>query len=114
MIVKKSSEGEVFSIAPRVKNILLLSGERIMFVLVELQEGSTVPMHSHPHEQMGLCLRGSANFQTENGTTTVGRGQAYLIPGNERHSVTNVSKGGAVFLDTFSPPREDYLAKAAQ
>lgn len=83
-----------------------------MLVLVEIGEGNSIPIHSHPHEQMGICLKGSADFETENGVTTVKEGETYHIPGNEKHGVRNPSKGGATFLDIFSPPREDYLAKA--
>lgn len=112
MIVRSKDEGQVFPVVPGVKFTLLQSGERMMFVLVEIGEGSTIPMHSHPHEQMGICLKGSAQFETDNGVTTVKEGDTYYIAGNEKHAVRNPSKGGAIFLDAFSPPREDYLAKA--
>ena len=114
MLVKKKTEGKSFSIAAKVKNTLLLSGERIMFVFVELEKGSEIPVHSHPNEQMGICLRGSAKFVTENKTIRIKRGEAYLLAGNEKHGVTDVGKGGAVFLDTFSPPRDDFLTKTSQ
>src|SRR4029079_10818864 len=37
-----------------------LFGENVMLNLVELAPNSVVPMHSHPHEQLGLVLRGDA------------------------------------------------------
>lgn len=111
MIVRSKEEGQVFPVVPGVKFTLLQSGERMMFVLVEIGEGSAIPVHSHPHEQMGICLKGSAQFETENGLVAVKEGETYLIAGGEKHGVQNPSKGGAVFLDTFSPPREEYLAK---
>jgi len=111
MIVSDKTKAKTFSIAPGVTNRLLLSGENIMLILVEVAEGSRVPMHSHPHEQMGMCLGGEAEFQTERGETVVKAGMVYHLRGNEKHGVKPLGKGGAVFLDIFSPPREDYLAR---
>ena len=111
MIVSDKNKAKTFSIAPDVTNRLLASGEKIMLVLVEIEEKGVIPVHSHPHEQMGMCLKGKAEFQTEEGKTILTKGMAYSLKGNEKHGVKPLSKGGAVFLDIFSPPREDYLAK---
>ena len=111
MNVRDKQDGQEILVVPGVRFTLLQSGERIMLAFVEIPEGGTVPTHSHPHEQMGICLKGSAEFETNDGVKTVREGQVYYIPGGEKHGVKNPSKGGAVFLDIFSPPREDYLAK---
>lgn len=91
---------------------VLLSGERLMLFLVEIKPGGVVPEHSHPHEQMGLCLRGKAEFKTGNEVALVEAGMAYRFPSNEKHSVKVVGDKAAIFLDVFSPPREDYLKLA--
>ena len=110
VIVTDKTKANTFSLAPGVTGRLLLSGENIMFVLVELTEGSTIPMHSHPHEQMGMCLKGAGEFETENEKTIVETGMAYQFKGHEKHGV-KIPKGGAIFLEIFSPPREDFLAR---
>ena len=42
-------------LAPGV-NLNLAWGDKLMLSVVELEPGSTVPMHSHPHEQAGIVL----------------------------------------------------------
>jgi quercetin dioxygenase-like cupin family protein len=36
---------------------------------------------------------------------------AYFIPSNEKHGVKVTGTEKGLFLDVFSPPREDYLEK---
>ena len=109
VIVHSKKDGKDIPVLPDVKFTLLQNSERMMLMLVELSEGSTVPLHEHFHEQMGTCLRGHAEFVSDSGVTTIHEGDTYFLTSNERHMVRNPSKGGAVFLDIFSPPREDYL-----
>ncbi|MGB0092841.1 MAG: cupin domain-containing protein [Solirubrobacteraceae bacterium] len=40
-------------------------GEGAMLNLVELQPGAIVARHSHPHEQLGMILRGSVTLVVE-------------------------------------------------
>ena len=35
-----------------------LFGSGVMLNLIEFEAGATVPLHSHPHEQLGIVLRG--------------------------------------------------------
>ena len=104
-------EGREIPFFKGVRGKVLLSGERLMFFLVEIEAGEMVPEHSHPHEQMGICLEGEAEFKGEGESVIVREGMAYFINSNEKHSVKVVGKKKGVFLDVFSPPREDYLEK---
>jgi len=90
---------------------ILLWSERLMFFLVEIEVGEVVPEHSHPHEQMGICLRGEAEFWRTGESVVVREGMAYFIPSNEKHGVKVTGTEKGLFLDVFSPPREDYLEK---
>lgn len=78
-----------------------------MLSLVEIQPGGVVPPHSHPHEQGGMCLEGAMEFTIGGETRVVRRGEGWMIPGGVIHSVRAL-QDGAVALDIFSPPREDY------
>jgi quercetin dioxygenase-like cupin family protein len=111
VIVRGKKEGKEIPVMAGVKFTLLQNSDRMMLVLVEIAEGSTVPLHSHVHEQMGICLKGSAEFVSDSGVTTIKEGDSYFLASEERHMVRNSSRGGAVFLDIFSPPREDYLSR---
>lgn len=90
---------------------ILLSGEKIMFLLVEIEKGGFVPPHRHSNEQYGLCLRGRAEFRGEEKTEIIQTGMFYALASNELHSVQMTGDEPGLFLDVFSPPREDYLEK---
>lgn len=99
---------------PGVTGQITLLGNNLMAFYVELAPGSVVPKHNHPHEQLGICLQGTALFQGETASYTVTQGMTYFIPTNELHSVRNTGTVLARFLDFFSPPRDDYLTKISQ
>lgn len=82
-----------------------------MILRVEIPSGASVPEHSHPHEQMGICLQGSAEFTSSGMKYHVEAGTFYWIRPNEPHAVKITGTKIGVFVDIFSPPREDYLGK---
>ena len=93
-------------LAPGV-NLSLAWGDKLMLSLVELEPGSVVPMHSHPHEQGGIVLEGEFEMTIGEETKRVQQGDMYIIPGGVRHAVvTGATK--AVALDIFHPIREEY------
>ena len=108
MEVLKPGEGKKLEVFEEIKSEIIFSGGKLMFLLVDLRPGQIVPEHRHPHEQMGLCLKGKAEFISGNNRFRVGAGMFYWIKPNELHSVKVVEE--STFLDVFSPPREDYLA----
>lgn len=82
-------------------------GDRLMLSLVTLEGGSTVPMHSHPHEQAGIVLEGEFDFTIGQATRRVKAGDTYIIPGGVQHGCAACA-GRALVLDIFSPVREEY------
>ena len=87
----------------------LVSGEKLMLARVELAPNALVPEHQHPHEQFGLLLEGEVDFTIGGERKHLVPGDYYIIPGNTPHKV-ETGPNGAVALDIFAPPREDYLA----
>ena len=83
------------------------AGEGLMLSLVQLEPGSVVPEHSHPHEQMGMMISGRAEFTIGGITRVLGPGDIWRIPGNVPHKVVTLGEP-AVALDVFHPVREDY------
>jgi quercetin dioxygenase-like cupin family protein len=83
------------------------SGEGLMLSLVTFEPGSVVPEHSHPHEQMGMMISGSAEFTVGGVTKVLGPGDMWRIPGHVPHKVRAL-EGPAVALDVFHPVRDDY------
>lgn len=107
MKVTKAGKGKTFHIFNDIIGEILFSSEKTMFLLVNLKAGQVVPEHKHPHEQMGVCLKGKAEIAVEGEKFLVDSGSFYWMKPNEFHK-TNVLET-STFLDVFSPPREDYL-----
>jgi quercetin dioxygenase-like cupin family protein len=85
----------------------IASGEKMMFSLVTLAPHAVVPTHSHPHEQMGMMVSGTMEFTIEGEARVLSRSEMYFVPGGAPHAA-KAGPGGAVALDAFSPPREEY------
>ena len=88
----------------------LIGGENLMLARVALEPNGTVPEHAHPHEQYGFIVEGEVDFTIGGETRHLVPGDYYAIPGAVPHAV-KVGPSGAVALDIFSPPREDYLSR---
>ena len=98
------SQHEIF---PGV-TIFTAAGQQMMLSLVEFEPRAVVQPHSHPHEQMGLLLRGELTFTIGGETQVVRPGEMWRIPGGVEHS----AKAGdepVTALDVFHPVRDDYL-----
>lgn len=85
----------------------IASGEKMMFSLVTLAPHAVVPAHSHPHEQMGMMVSGTMEFTIEGEARVLSGSEMYFVPGGVPHAA-KAGPGGAVALDAFSPPREEY------
>ncbi len=91
-----------------------LHGEKMMMVLNATLPGHTVPMHSHPHEQIGMVYAGKAVLHIGNEERVVQKGDFYCIPANVPHSDTCIGDEPFVMLDIFYPVREDFIEKLKQ
>ena len=85
----------------------IASGEKLMFSLVALEPAAVVPTHTHPHEQMGMMVSGTMEFTIAGETRLLTGNEIYLVPGGVPHAA-KAGPGGAVALDAFAPPREEY------
>jgi len=85
----------------------IASGEKLMLSLVTLEPNAVVPTHSHPHEQMGLLVSGTMELTIAGETRIVSGNGMYLVSGGVPHSAKGGPEG-ALALDAFSPPREEY------
>lgn len=86
-----------------------MHGERMMMVLNATLPGHSVPTHSHPHEQIGMVIRGWAILRIGGEERKVGPGDFYCIPAGVPHSDTCLGDEPFVMLDIFHPVREDFL-----
>ncbi len=84
-----------------------LFGAGAMINLIELQPGAVVPLHSHPHEQLGIVLRGMQALVIDGVPHELGPLEGYVLPGGVEHSAY-CGPEGALVVDIFQPVREDY------
>lgn len=91
---------------PGVTRKVLSDGERMMLVEVLLEAGSTVPEHTHPHEQTGYLSSGRLRFRIGGETKELRQGDSWMIPGGVPHEVHALET--SVAIDIFSPPREEF------
>ncbi|MAE07413.1 MAG: cupin [Bacteroidetes bacterium] len=88
-----------------------LNGEEMMMALNSTLPGHTVPLHKHPHEQIGIVYSGKASLIIGDEERIVEKGDFYCIPGNVEHGDTTIGDEPFVMLDIFYPVREDFIEK---
>jgi quercetin dioxygenase-like cupin family protein len=91
-----------------------LHGEKMMMVLNATLPGHTVPMHTHPHEQIGMVYAGKAVLRIGDEQRVVEKGDFYCIPAEVPHGDTCLGEEPFVMLDIFYPVREDFIEKLRQ
>jgi quercetin dioxygenase-like cupin family protein len=82
-------------------------GDAVSMGLVELAPRGTVTLHHHPHEQIGIVLRGTQILHVDGHDYELRALDAYVIPGGLPHSGVG-GPDGCTVLDVFVPTREEY------
>ena len=81
-------------------------GEKATFGFIELKKGSSVPMHSHIHEQITYIIEGQLDMEIGGTEYSLTDGMYHVIPSNVPHSAIAVTD--TKVIDVFGPVREDY------
>ena len=89
---------------------ILVHSKNLMLVYWEIN-GEGGLSHSHPHEQLGYVVKGSAELTAGGKTVQLGPRASYLTDSNEHHEFKVKGPGTTIILDVFHPMREDYLPK---
>ena len=77
-------------------------------MLATLEPGSKMPAHQHPQEQIVHILSGRMKLIDDGTPHEMTTGDSYYLASNVPHGVETTEKTRV--LDTFSPPRDEYLA----
>ena len=85
----------------------IFSGDQAMLSVVRIDPNAHGMLHSHPEEQWGYVIEGSAIRIQDGEHIQVEKGSFWRTPGNVEHSVIAGTEG-CVILDVFAPPREEY------
>lgn len=95
-------------LAPKV-NTHLVWGDKIMLSYVRIEPNHPLPpLHTHPHEQMGIVIEGEITLTIGQETRKLKKGDAFWVPPNTPHGLAASAKKKAIVLDVFSPPREEF------
>jgi quercetin dioxygenase-like cupin family protein len=104
-LIERSSVNPV-EMLPGVVRRTMTDGEKMMLCEVHMDAGAVVPMHTHPHEQTGYLASGHVTMQVADEKRELRAGDCWMIPGGVPHEAVAIEH--SVFVDVFSPPREEY------
>jgi quercetin dioxygenase-like cupin family protein len=101
-------ENPTIEICPGISRRTVVHGKTMYQMLATLDAGSLMPAHSHEHEQIVHILEGKMRLIVDGVAHELSTGDSFYLPSNVPHGVETLS--ATQVLDTFSPPRADYLA----
>lgn len=95
-------------LAPGIRRRTVTHGATMYQMLAELKAGSVMPPHQHPQEQIIHILSGRMKVNVGNDSRVLGPGDSHYLASNVPHGVETLEDTRV--LDTFSPPRDEYIA----
>ncbi|MDQ6623959.1 MAG: cupin domain-containing protein [Verrucomicrobiota bacterium] len=104
-------ENPWIEICPGIKRRTLTTGTNMYQMLAQLDAGSRMPEHHHAQEQIAHVLSGRIRMLVAGVAHELKTGDSIYLGSDELHGVETLEE--TTMLDTFSPPRDDYLAKDA-
>jgi quercetin dioxygenase-like cupin family protein len=109
---ESTKENPWIDLAPGIRRRTVTHGETMYQMLAELKAGSKMPEHKHPQEQIIHILSGRMRVFANGGTHELRAGDSYYLASNVPHGVETLEDTRV--LDTFSPPRHEYIALDAE
>jgi quercetin dioxygenase-like cupin family protein len=88
----------------------IITGEKLMIAKMNFKDGFVVPLHHHVHEQITQVVSGKMRFwfgANKEQVIDLEAGEVVVIPSNVPHEALMI--GEVVEIDSWSPPREDWL-----
>ena len=81
-------------------------GDKMTLGLVEIEAGSQLAEHKHPHEQITYIIEGQLDMMIGGKAYSLTAGMCHVIPSDTLHSA--IAKTDCKLIDVFSPVREEY------
>jgi quercetin dioxygenase-like cupin family protein len=109
-----------FAQAPAFKRTVLqtvetsIAGRDAVTAKAELPAGVSSGLHTHPGEELGYLVEGTATLLMDGKSTVVKAGEAFAIPAGKVHSATNTGTGMATIVSTYIVERGKPLATPAK
>ena len=102
------NENPWIQICPGIKRQTVASGKTMYQMLATLEAGSKMPAHQHSQEQVVHILSGRMKLIVDGTAHEMTPGDSFYLAANVPHGVETMEE--TTVLDTFSPPRDEYLA----
>jgi quercetin dioxygenase-like cupin family protein len=100
-------ENPSIEICPGITRRTIANGRTMYQMIATLAAGSRMPEHRHAQEQIVHILEGQMRLIVEGVPHELSTGDSFYLASNVPHGVETVLETRV--LDTFSPPRDDYL-----
>ncbi|MFW6306447.1 MAG: DJ-1/PfpI family protein [Bacillota bacterium] len=81
------------------------NGKRMNVLHWNMEDGSIVDWHEHPHEQFGYVIEGGFKIYMGDEEYKLEAGDAYFVPSNTQHKFIAIEDTEAI--DVFNPVREN-------
>lgn len=104
---RSSNNDDFRDVLDKIRMKTLVHGDKTLMVEFRLQQGASLPRHSHPHEQTGYLVSGRMDLTIGEVTYQLSPGDSWCIPGDVEHNAEAL--GDSVAIEIFSPLRQDYL-----
>jgi quercetin dioxygenase-like cupin family protein len=95
-------------IVPGIRRQTITTGATMYQMRARLDAGSRLPEHQHAQEQITHVIFGRVRMIVAGTPHELGPGESLYLPSNTPHGAETIED--TLVIDTFSPPREDYLA----
>ena len=102
------NENPEIEICPGIARRTIANGKTMYQMIATLAAGSRMPAHQHAQEQIVHILAGKMRLIVEGVPHELSPGDSFYLASNISHGVETILETRV--LDTFSPPRDDYLA----
>lgn len=106
--MKKTEENPWIEICPGIKRRTHAHGRTMYQMVAHLDAGSRMPEHKHSQEQIVHILSGRMKLIVAGTPQELTTGDSFYLATDVPHGVETIEDTRV--LDTFSPPREEYLA----
>ncbi len=101
-----NEDAKAVEMLPGLIRRVLATDDTMMLAEFSFEKGVEVPLHTHPHDQVGYVVSGCMRMVMGEQTLECGPGDSYHAPPDVPHAGAALEP--SVVIDVFSPPREDY------
>jgi quercetin dioxygenase-like cupin family protein len=101
-----NKDAQPISMLPGLVRRTLAHTKSIMLCEFTFDAHVEIPIHSHPHEQVGYIVKGHVEMTIDGQKFELKMGDSYSSPPNIPHGAFTLEP--TIIVDAFYPPREDY------